>query len=581
MWKAIQQPKWIARVVSLIGIVTVLSALWPAFSDRFHLINEMVPRIFPVAATVGALSAGVILILLARSLRRGKYRAWLLAVVLTALTTIFHLIKGLDYEEAVFTALVLGLLLVSRKNFTARADPRSTRRVWATAVLMPVVASFFGWLLLTLRDRFEMPDTTAWQRLQEATLGLIGIDGPVDFVSQRHQDLVSLGLVLLGLGLVVVPVALVAMQPKGGPHPLDVEDRDKLRAILDKWGKIDSLSYFALRDDRSAIFNKSGKAALTYRVVGSVSLAAGDPLGDPEAWPGVIESWLEEARSYGWIPAVLGASERGAEAFHRAGLEALELGDEAIVHVADFTLEGRDMRGIRQAVSRCERGGLSVTCARVSDLSATTRAELRHKADAWRDGAVERGFSMALDRFGEDRDDQCVVVQTRDADGNLVGFLNFVPWGTDGLSLDLMRRDRDTENGVMEFMVAELWKACPGLGIKHLSLNFAVLRYVFARGERLGAGPVLRMWRAVLMWLSRFWQIESLYRANAKYRPEWQPRFLCFENVGDIPTVATAALRAEAFLVAPTWMEKLRRKPAPRVVTPAVPETAPSGSGAD
>jgi len=526
---------------------------------RFRLIHKMVPTIFPVAATIGALSAGVLLILLARGLKRGKYRAWLVAVSLTALTTLFHLLKGLDYEEAALTALVFGLLLTSRNNFTARPDPRSSKRVWATAIVMPLIAIFFGWLMLTLRDRYQIPQPSAWERLQEAALGLIGIDGPVHFVTQRHQDLTSLGLVLLALGLVVLPVILVAAQPGGGPHPLTIEEREQLRGLLDKWGRIDSLSYFALRDDRAVLFSKSGKAALTYRVVGSVSLAAGDPLGDPEAWPGVIELWLEEARSYGWLPAVLGASESGAEAFHRSGLDTLELGDEAIIQVAEFSLAGREMRGIRQAVSRCERAGLQTTCSRLKDLPPAVREELRQKADEWRDGTVERGFSMALDRFGEDRDAECVVVQTRDREGQLVGLLNFVPWGSQGLSLDLMRRDRDTENGVMEFMVAELWKAAPALGITQISLNFAVLRYVFERGERLGAGPIIRLWRMVLIWLSRFWQIESLYRANAKYRPDWQPRFLCFENVGDLPTVATAALRAEAFLVAPTWIRGLNR----------------------
>ena len=115
-------------------------------------------------------------------------------------------------------------------------------------------------------------------------------------------------------------VLLVAMQPAGGPGPLTDEQREQLRELLARWGRIDSLSYFALRDDRSAIFSKSGKAAVTYRVIGTVSLAGGDPIGDPEAWPGAIEEWLAEARSYGWIPAVLGASERGAKAFHRAGL---------------------------------------------------------------------------------------------------------------------------------------------------------------------------------------------------------------------------------------------------------------------
>jgi lysyl-tRNA synthetase class 2 len=144
-----------------------------------------------------------------------------------------------------------------------------------------------------------------------------------------------------------------------------------------------------------------------------------------------------------------------------------------------------------------------------------------------------------------------------DATGTLQGLLHFVPWGSRGLSLDLMRRDREAENGTVEAMVTGLLAECGRLGVDRLSLNFAVFRAVFARGERLGAGPVLRLWRAVLLQASRFWQIESLYRANAKYQPEWVPRFLCFDRPGNLSAVGVAALRAEAFLTAPSWVRRL------------------------
>jgi len=253
---------------------------------------------------------------------------------------------------------------------------------------------------------------------------------------------------------------------------------------------------------------------------------------------------------------VLAASERGAEAFHRVGLDALELGDEAILHHDDFSLEGRSMRGVRQAVSRCNRAGLAVSCSRVSDLDAATLADVRAKAEEWRDGEVERGFSMALGRLGSPVDARSVLVLSRDEAGVLRGLLHFVPWGNDGLSLDLMRRDRASENGIVEQMVAGLMGSACELGVKRVSLNFAVFRSVFARGERLGAGPVLRIWRSVLLAASRFWQIESLYRANAKYQPEWVPRFICFRSSADLPRVGVAALRAEAFLVAPAWLQR-------------------------
>ncbi len=98
-------------------------------------------------------------------------------------------------------------------------------------------------------------------------------------------------------------------------------------------GERDSLGYFATRRDKEVIFSPSGKAAVTYRVVFGVTLASGDPIGDPEAWAPAIEAWLREAREYAWTPAVMGASEEGATAYARAGLRVIELGDEAILHV--------------------------------------------------------------------------------------------------------------------------------------------------------------------------------------------------------------------------------------------------------
>ena len=217
------------------------------------------------------------------------------------------------------------------------------------------------------------------------------------------------------------------------------------------------------------------------------------------------------------------------------------------------------MRVVRQAVSRCTRAGYTVSFHRSEELGDDTWRELRALADDWRDGPVERGFSMALGRFGDPRDNRSMVVLARDGDGAVKGILNFAPWGTEGLSLDLMRRDRETENGLIEHMVVALIDGCPELGIRRISLNFAVFRSVFARGERLGAGPVQRATHSVLLWASRFWQIESLYRANAKYHPEWVPRYLCFRSSGDLARVGMAALRAEAFIVAPQWAKKLMR----------------------
>ena len=182
------------------------------------------------------------------------------------------------------------------------------------------------------------------------------------------------------------------------------------------------------------------------------------------------------------------------------------------------------------------------------------------QADSWRGTPTERGFSMALGRIGGPGDDRCVIA-TATENGELRALLHFVPWGSDGLSLDLMRRDRAAQPGLNDFMIVETIKAAPDLGVKRISLNFAAFRAALARGERIGAGPITRAWRRFLLFLSRWFQIESLYKFNAKFAPEWVPRFMVFAGTRDAIRVGLAALEAEAFLVWPTVeVSRLRRK---------------------
>jgi lysyl-tRNA synthetase class 2 len=209
------------------------------------------------------------------------------------------------------------------------------------------------------------------------------------------------------------------------------------------------------------------------------------------------------------------------------------------------------MRNVRQMVSRVCRHGYVAEIRRLEDIPEAEVRRLVRQADSWRGSPTERGFSMALGRVGGRDDGQCVIA-TATCDGVLRAILHFVPWGSDGLSLDLMRRDRSAPPGLNDFLIVEAIKAASELGVKRISLNFAVFRAALERGERIGAGPVTKAWRGFLLFLSRWFQIESLYKFNAKFSPEWVPRFLVFPGTRDAPRIGFAALEAEAFLVWPT-----------------------------
>lgn len=438
-------------------------------------------------------------------------------------------------------------LLLLLPAFPARLAIGAWRRALAVLGTGMVLVVWIGWGLTHLYpdSAFGPTDRLLWV-LNQVTgeippgrqLGVV--DGPG-----------SLSVILSLLGAVVLGYALaVFFRGVRTQRLMSPAEELRLRELLGEHGERDSLGYFATRRDKSVLFAPNGQAAVTYRVLGGTSLASGDPLGDPDFWPQAIHAWLSEARRYGWVPGVLGASEAGAHAYAAAGLKVLEIGDEAILEVRDFSLTGRHRRAVRQAVSRLARAGYTAKIRRHGEIPPHELGKLVEKAQEWRGEGSERGFSMALGRLDDPSDSRCVMVEAYDAGGRLRGLLSFVPWGRTGLSLDLMRRDREAENGLNEYLVSELAEASGRLGVQRISLNFAMFRAVFEEGAQLGAGPVLRLWKRVLSLFSRVFQLESLYRANAKYGPRWEPRYLCFPGSRKLPRVSIVAGVAEGFLPA-------------------------------
>ena len=537
-----------------VGLLDLSTGIVRVWRPRLHAITEVVPGAI-TASFAASIMTGVLLLALGHGLRRRKRRAWRTVVALLAVSSISSLLR-LEILPVLVASALLVTLVVRRDDFRALGDP--TTRWRAVRVFgQLVVVDFVVGLALVYSARRTLVGGTPWlwDALAEVGAGLFGLDGPLSFTNERVADGVGTAIAGLGLltGLVTAYLALRTPEPRPAITP---EDDARLRLLLAD--SADSLGYFSLRSDKSVVWSASGRAAIAYRVVNGVMLATGDPIGPAEAWPGAMQAFLAEAGAHAWTPAVLGCSEVGGLAWAKtADLSAVELGDEAVLEVADFSLDGRSMRNVRQMVSRIRRAGYETQVARVADVPESVRSVVLGDAQAWRSSETERGFSMALGRVADPRDPAAVLVTAWEG-GRVRGLLQFVPWGSDGMSLDLMRRDADAAPGINELLITAAMLAAPGLGVRQVSLNFAAFRAVFERGERLGAGPLLRARRSVLILASRWFQIESLYRFNAKFHPDWRSRFLVYPGPADLPRVGVAALEAEAYLVRPTlrrWRE--------------------------
>ena len=544
--------------IGIIATLSLIASVSPGVRWLIRIPREFVNNFifnFPDTSFAWAF----VLALLAAALAARKRIAWWILLLYMAASIVWNigdLVTGHETDADDIGELIglgvhvpaLVFLVLARNQFWAKVRRGALFKAAAALLTGMAIGIVVGWALLEL-----FPGTLAREdRFLYAVnrVSAFAGAGPEQFSGHPHGFVNA----LLGLfgALALMAAAIVLFQSQRSENALTGEDESAIRGLLEVNGKNDSLGYFATRRDKSVVFAPNGRAAITYRVEIGVCIASGDPIGDPRAWPQAINAWLKLCQEYGWAPGVMGASSAAAQAFREAGLNAIELGDEAILHPDSFRLSGPDMKPVRQAVTRARRAGLTVRIRRHRDLSADEMAQVIKRADAWRDTETERGFSMALGRLGDSADSDCLLVEAVGAGSeDVVAMLSLVPWGANGVSLDVMRRSPGSPNGTIELMVSELCLQSEGLGISRISLNFAMFRSAFEQGAQLGAGPIARLWRGLLVFFSRWWQLETLYRSNMKYQPEWVPRYACYEDARLVPRVGVASVIAEGFLVLP------------------------------
>lgn len=484
--------RWLPRVLTIVAVFMLVQLITPAGSwlDRFF---EFMWRWFVPFTPVDFVTS-VVFIVLAAALAIRKRAAWWITLVF--LSIIFALYAVILYGFIVFapdemtgdlfTGMILPVivfigLIVHRRWYNAKTQPRGFLKaigvlalgIVITAAIILVVQYFIGGLT-GVQARQIIAELAGLKESTEASW-MLSVFG-------------------FGTGASIILAFWTGLRSARDAERIDIDQERRIREGLAAHSS-DSLGYFGTRRDRSAFF--ADDCVITYQVHAGVCLVASDPVGPPQQWAAAARSFVAHAESFGWVPAVLAASKQGAQAYHDAGLKVLHVGDEAVLHTKNFTLSA--LPEVQRAVTKLTGLGYTIRIRHQSEIPAAELEELAIFADEWRDGENERGFSMALGRFGDPADGGNLFVEAlfpADAGtlaGTTAGLLGFVPWGASGVSLDVMRRHPFAENGVTEFMVAGLMREAGDLGIAAVSLNFAVFRSAFEQGKELGAGPLKRL----------------------------------------------------------------------------------------
>ncbi len=544
-------PRLSAAVTALVGLVNVASALTPNIRWRGHLLLQFeaveTMRVFHALA----LPAGAALLLIAPYLLKRRRRALQAAIVLMLVLGVVNLLKGLDWEEAILSCVSAAMLYWGRAAFGVAHEPISLRSaVWRVPLLGAVglaVVSLASWASEG-HPSFGTVARETWDLLRFS-------HGPLRF--ERHTAAafdhhvsfawIPLAVHLAELGT-LIGIAYVIFRPLTAPRSLPGPIVRRRAAELIREHGRDTLSFFKLRPDKHLFFSRDGRSFVGYRVEAGVLLLSGDPVGPPDAFADLLLEVRAFARARGLKLGAVGASEAMLPLYDGLGLRTIYLGDEAVIELRRFSLEGRPIRKVRQSVSRLTKAGFTSELRTFRTLDDETLRAVEHVLELGRQGAPERGFSMAMDSIRGEWEEDTLFVLARDEGGEIRGVLHFVPcYGRPAVSLSFMRRDPDTPNGLTEFMVTEAVAHLRDRGLEEMSLNFATA----ARFMHSPENAIERAIGKLAKKLNRFFQIESLYKFNAKFFPRWEARYFVYEGRLGIPRAFVAAMWAEGQLPKP------------------------------
>lgn len=544
-----------ALVVAAAGFLSLVSDLSAPVAHHLNVLRQLLPLAVPQAAGALAALGGLGLLMLARGIRRGQRRAYLVCQATLVAVATLHLLGGGSVTGAVIALGVAAFLWLRRDSFRAGSDAPPVGRALARLVGLAVTAIVAGalalegtsWVTTTVHHRRSA--RIGWVQAFQATVErMVGVkhvalpDRLDDFFSPAMFS-VTAGLVLVAAWMVFRPV--VARWPRHGSGGLE-----RAREVVRRYGA-GTLDYFTLRSDKEFYF--WGGTVVAYAVYSGVCLVSPDPVGPPAEREGAWRSFREFADSRGWSLGLLGASEDWLPIYRSTGMHDLYVGDEAVVRTERFALGGGKSKGLRQAVNRVARNGYTISFHDPAHVAPGLARELEEVMTKSRRGGVERGFSMTLGRIFDPRDTGLLLAvvhgpvgEDGPGPGPAVAFCQYVPApAIEGFSLDLMRRDNaEHPNGLIDFAVVETIRYLRERGYKGLGLNFATMRAVLA-GEA-GDGLPQRAQAWLVRRMGGSMQIESLWRFNAKFDPDWQPRYAVYDSPEHALPIAVAVARAES-----------------------------------
>ncbi len=528
---------WLLTLVTFgSGALNLYSVIGPSLPERRAILEEIFPLEFLHLSRFLTVLIGFALVISSVNIYKRKKRAWLSVALLSVASMVFHFTKGLDYEEATLSLVLLVLLLLTRKNFTVKSSIPDMR--WALLRLGIAVAAAFAygvagfWLLDPKQFGINFHLDDAIYR----TVEFLTLQGDPQIAPHTHyarwflDSLELITLTTIGYALFAL-FRPVIYRFRTFPH-----EHARATEIVSRNGR-SSLDYFKSWPDKSIFFSSSGNGFLAYRVGANFAVALGDPVGPEEEIETTIREFVAFCDENDWNVAFHQTLPDFLPIYKKLGFRKLKIGDDAITDLTQFDLEGKARKEFRNTVNKMEKSGVHVERYE-PPVPEEVLAQIKAVSDEWLQipGRRERRFTLGL--FEPNYVRSTPVFAAADSDGKLLAFVNVIPSYAQGeATADLMRRRTEAPHGIMDYLFVKLLLHFKAKGYTRFNFGMAPMSGFQEREE---AAPEEKAIHYFFQHLNFLFSYTGLRQYKAKFASFWEPRYDVCRSLLELPRLGVA-----------------------------------------
>jgi phosphatidylglycerol lysyltransferase len=521
-----------------LGIINIISVLTPAVSTRLERIQDFLPVEGINASNYFVLAAGLFLLVTAAFMLKGMRSTWWIAFALSVVSFAGHLLKAIDYEEAAVALIVMIVLFRTRKEYYIKTHPKLRSVGLQTALLTVLAVMVYGTIGFYFLDKkhfnidFNFSQSIQYTLQNYFLAGSSGLSSVDAFARNFLWSIRISGIFSM------IFIIYVIIRPYVAKKSTSEEEFRKAQLQIQNHGE-SALDYFKIYRDKSIFTSAELNAFISFRVSGNFAVALENPVGENEAQVrDCIKSFDQFCYDSGMKSIYYRVPEKSLPLYQSFGKKSLFLGQEGVIDLETFTLEGKDRKTLRHAINQVSEKGYRTTI-HTPPVKDGIMQKLKSVSDEWlrETGRTELVFSQGM-FIWEDLKQQTIIT-AESPEEKIVAFLNIIPdYAPCEGTYDLLRRTADAPHNTTEFMVIRLCEYLKSLGYRYVNLGFAPM----SGNDDPHTFPEKSM-RFAYEKIRSFAHFKGQREFKERFFPSWSNKYLVYEHDYDLLQVPRALSR--------------------------------------